>query len=537
MPGLSQQVPSARILCALALLAAAIVVTPPASASAVDYKVEVCTRASTAADGVPASAGDGIVTQLVGETGPISVNNCDVGAADSGALHQGSPGGTAHEESEGFWRLLAPAGAKIVRLALTQEFHHAGASFLHWALFTGSGATLFSYFDDGRAFFPPTERVTYAVNSGMVEGSLFCEHLPGGVCSGAEFTITAQDVVAVLDDESAPSFVGAPSLPSPTVRGTSAVRYSAVDPGSGIASVHLVVDGKAQPAVHDDNGGHCQEPFKYVVPCRQSLVDASLPLDTQGLADGRHQVQVAVTDATGQESVSAPPLEFAVRNAPANSARPLIRGVAAVGGLLSVETGRWVGSPTEYRYRWLRCPAAIDAEGDSGGCAPIAGASASQYVLAPADVGQRVLVEVIAVNAAGSGSATSVPSDLIAAAPTPPALRPQGPVLSRVTLSRKRFRVGSARPSRGRGTVLSFSSTRAGHLSLVIERVRGHSKAKPISKLGAAIKPGRSSVLLSGELGKGRRLAPGDYQVTLTVRDAKGLSSEPVSVPFKILPG
>src|SRR4029077_10208834 len=113
--------------------------------------------------------------------------------------------------------------------------------------------------------------------------------------------------------------------------------------------------------------------------------------------------------------------------------------------------------------------------------------------------------------------------------------KPKPPLLSHVTLSRKHFRVGGTSAASTRGAILSFSCSKAGHLALLIER--GHGKrAKPISKLAAAIKSGRSSVLLTGEVGT-RRLTPGSYQVTIRVRDDKGTPSNPISVPFTILPG
>jgi hypothetical protein len=110
-------------------------------------------------------------------------------------------------------------------------------------------------------------------------------------------------------------------------------------------------------------------------------------------------------------------------------------------------------------------------------------------------------------------------------------------VISHVRLSRKRFRVVRGQARRGRGAILSFSSSRPGHLSLEIARIRRKGKPKPTSRLVAKIKSGRSSVVLSGEIGRGRLLAPGRYQLTLRVRDAKGRTSDPVAVPFTVLSG
>jgi hypothetical protein len=517
---------------AASLLAAWAAAAPPASAA--EYRVEVCTQGGVAADGVPASAGEGISTGLVGEPGPIFVHGCDAGVPESGAVELGGSGGTAHAESEGFLRLSAPSGAKIVHLEVTQSFSHDPFSFLRFVLFTSAGQTLFSYIDDGRVFFPPTERRDYAIEAGAVQGSVFCPPLTGGLCTGGPFDVTLQNIVAVLDDGSPPVFFGAPSLPAGALRGVVPVRISAFDPGSGIASADLIVDGKPLPPVHEDNGGHCHEPFKYVLPCAASL-NGSLPLDTSPLSDGVHRVEIALVDATGQETVSGP-LQFTVHNAPVNVSRPVIRGENQVKGRLSAEPGRWLGAPSAFAYQWLRCPASTKAEGDTAGCVPISGAQSAEYVLGRADRGHRDLVQVTASNGAGSGLALSLSTEVIGAERSAPGKAP-GPAISHVVLSRKRFRVIRGRKKAHRGAVLSFNCSKGGELSLQIQILRGKRKPKPISKLIATIKQGRSSVLLSGEIGGGRLLVPGRYQVTLRVRDAKGRYSEPVVVPFRVLPG
>ena len=41
--------------------------------------------------------------------------------------------------------------------------------------------------------------------------------------------------------------------------------------------------------------------------------------------------------------------------APVNVDPPTITGTARVGEALTAQNGTWDNSPTEYRYRWLRC--------------------------------------------------------------------------------------------------------------------------------------------------------------------------------------
>jgi hypothetical protein len=79
---------------------------------------------------------------------------------------------------------------------------------------------------------------------------------------------------------------------------------------------------------------------------------------------------------------------------------------------LSVSTGTWTGTqPMDYAYRWVRCDASL------GDCRAIVGAGASSYVLTQADAGGRLYAEVTARNSAGSSTASSNATRVIAGAP------------------------------------------------------------------------------------------------------------------------
>jgi hypothetical protein len=95
--------------------------------------------------------------------------------------------------------------------------------------------------------------------------------------------------------------------------------------------------------------------------------------------------------------------------APVNSVLPAIGGTAQEGQTLTASTGTWSGSPT-YAYQWEEC----DSSGEN--CLPISGATASTYTLPTGYAGRTVVVEVTATNNAGSTSATSDQSAVIAAA-------------------------------------------------------------------------------------------------------------------------
>jgi len=107
--------------------------------------------------------------------------------------------------------------------------------------------------------------------------------------------------------------------------------------------------------------------------------------------------------------------EAATKAAPTNSGTPTISGTPEEGSTLTAGAGTWTGSPTSYAYAWERC----DQNGNA--CASIAGATATTYQLAQADVGHTLRVTVTATNADGAGQATSVPTAAVSSAAAPTA--------------------------------------------------------------------------------------------------------------------
>ncbi len=131
-------------------------------------------------------------------------------------------------------------------------------------------------------------------------------------------------------------------------------------------------------------------------------------------ADVGHTVRVQVTASNGGGSSSpagsaATAVVVAAPSAPVNTSPPAISGSAQQGQSLSASTGAWTNSPTGYAYQWQDC--------DSGGanCIPIAAATGASYLLAAADVGHTIRVQVTASNGGGSGSATSAQSGVVVA--------------------------------------------------------------------------------------------------------------------------
>jgi hypothetical protein len=101
--------------------------------------------------------------------------------------------------------------------------------------------------------------------------------------------------------------------------------------------------------------------------------------------------------------------------APNNTSPPTIGGTAQEGETLTADHGQWSGNPTSYGYQWQRC----DKNGAS--CAGISGADQRLLDLHSQDVGHTIRVKVIARNADGSSSDTSVPTAVVTSRPAAPA--------------------------------------------------------------------------------------------------------------------
>jgi hypothetical protein len=130
--------------------------------------------------------------------------------------------------------------------------------------------------------------------------------------------------------------------------------------------------------------------------------------------------RVEAKNASGSTTATSVPTGIVASSAkaPVNRSAPTISGVAAVGQVLTMSTGKWKNSPTSYQYQWLRC------DRNGGGCIAITGAFGRTWRVLPASIGHTIRARVTASNSGGSVPATSAPTHVVAgptAQPSPPA--------------------------------------------------------------------------------------------------------------------
>jgi sugar lactone lactonase YvrE len=114
------------------------------------------------------------------------------------------------------------------------------------------------------------------------------------------------------------------------------------------------------------------------------------------------------------KALSEPPSEPETRKHyyaaefPVNTSPPTISGTAEEGDTLKLKEGSWTGlTPFTFAYQWQRCNAKSE-------CPDIEGASATEYTASAEDVGSRLRVAVTRTNIAGSSTASSAQTAVVA---------------------------------------------------------------------------------------------------------------------------
>jgi hypothetical protein len=404
--------------CGLAVLVLAALACIPAAAQASggEYDVEICTPRGDAAhlglefhEDAASTRFFAVLCQSIEGERAIAIT------AQSGLVSGGAE-----------WIVGAPAGTLIRSVQGNRQVRLVGNGLsgqVMWDAFDADpNAPLFELF--ATTAHPPDGPVAWtpATPTSSISGRLLCFSLQGCSNVGGEEQVRFTDVVAHVLDQSAPTIATAGSLlAGGPVAGTRVLGFEASDLGGGVARVSLLVDGQPTETKADPNGGLCVSPFHAMAPCGPEL-DSEFSLDTRTLADGAHEVEAVVEDASGLTASSSAAVD--VHNRPTNSGRPALSGAARIGQVLTANTGQWDGGPTSFAYRWLRCPAGA-AVGQEASCAPLPGAGEDRYEVTAADAGGRLVAKVTATNPFGSEAAFSAPSEPVAGpgdpgSPSPP---------------------------------------------------------------------------------------------------------------------
>ncbi len=147
------------------------------------------------------------------------------------------------------------------------------------------------------------------------------------------------------------------------------------------------------------------------------ITGATASTYTNTASDVGHTLRVTVTaenQGASGTATSAHTETVTAASALTSTSAPTISGEATDLQTLTASTGEWSGStPTSYAYQWESC----DSEG--GECSEVPAATNTTYTVEGGDVGGTVRVTVTASNGAGTTSAASAATSVIAGAPAP----------------------------------------------------------------------------------------------------------------------
>jgi subtilisin family serine protease len=229
-----------------------------------------------------------------------------------------------------------------------------------------------------------TYRLTAPDVGGKVKVVVSATNMAGSAQAASE--ATAQVLGAAPVSSSAPSVTGA-ALETQTLS-ASAGTWSGLEP--------IAFSYRWQRC---DTAGACVD--------IATATGATYTLTTADVG-AKVKVVVSATNAAGSSEAASDATALVLAAAPVAKSPPSLSGVAEDGGTLVAATGVWDGLDATLAVRWERC----DSTGAT--CSAIAGAESASYVLAEPDVGATVRAVVTATNAAGSASATSAPSPVVA---------------------------------------------------------------------------------------------------------------------------
>lgn len=156
----------------------------------------------------------------------------------------------------------------------------------------------------------------------------------------------------------------------------------------------------------------------------------------------------AVADASATDTLSS-----CETVAPIATGNPAVAGTVAIGQPLTASIGTWEGTASAKTYEWRTCNSA------GASCAGIPGETAASYVPTADQATRTFRVAVTGTNAAGTGTAQSAATSVLAAPPLattapatadPPASPPAGPAQADTPLPTPAFtRTANAEPVSG----------------------------------------------------------------------------------------
>ncbi len=429
--------PGLRALTLLACALSTVCLASLASlASAADYHAFLCAiPPGDTGEGSPAPTDD-----MSYSTSGTFVQAGAGGCGSGGAMRAQMIGTTTHPYGDGATATftapngLTVAGFKVWRYeedGPTQPYGAPASNLLYTGIASVEGMCAQSLGCSSRGTSSPWYAAVNEVSVnglsgvGLIQWSAGCGGGPGGTCpaSGTSYSslyeVFSLDVL--MNDPTGPSvseMTGA-ILAGGTFSGAQSISFKASDPGSGVYSEWLVVDGKvvSGPTIIDTNSGACKDmgatkdglrSFDHPQPCLPTA-SGLLTLETASLKDGSHTVSLYVDDAAGNQTI-AKTWSFVSDNAPTVISSPAISGSATVGSTLTGTGGSFsappgAGSLGATSTAWLRCSDAAATH-----CSTIATATGSTYEPSSADVGYYIVYQNTASDNDGSTSSDSQPT-------------------------------------------------------------------------------------------------------------------------------
>jgi hypothetical protein len=228
---------------------------------------------------------------------------------------------------------------------------------------------------------------------------------PADVGSTIRVTVTATNVAGATAASSAVSDVVAPTPPvadaAPAITGD-ASDFATLTASAGTWSGTPTISYSRQWERCDASGDDCAD--------IAGATGATYALTSEDVGS-TIRVTVTATNAAGPVSATSAATDVVAGVAPESTDAPEISGDATDGEILTATAGAWSGTtPIDHAYQWRRC----DSDGDD--CADIDDATSATYTLTAEDVGSTLRVTVTATNVAGSDSATSAATEVVAPA-------------------------------------------------------------------------------------------------------------------------